>query len=87
MSDKINDGGTAFPASKRSGTIGPPDYAEGSSGMTLRDYFAASAIDANMAEAVEWYKTVGGVDVYARTAIGCYKLADAMLAARERPTP
>jgi len=78
--NKHDDGGPAFPYEERDGDGLPKrDYF----GMSLRDYFAASAIDANMAEAVEWYKTVGGVDVYARTAIGCYKLADAMLAARK----
>ena len=70
----IDNGGPAFPLQ----SIGP-DFAPGYAGMTLRDYFAAKAMQGLMASpsdpaseeiAAEW----------------SYKVADAMLEAR-KPTP
>ena len=62
-----NDGGPAFPAT----------YPCGPSGMTLRDYFAAKALQGLCSvTGVDF----GGPDEVARIT---YKLADAMLAARE----
>ena len=68
MTNQINDGGPAFPV---------PSLAVGS-GMTLRDYFAAAALQGLMA-----VHTSGGClvdDLYAKYA---YDLADAMLKRRE----
>lgn len=63
--DKINDGGPAFPV----------EYANWQAhGMTLRDYFAARAI-----QEMAWADD-GGND---SRALHCYKIADAMLRARE----
>jgi len=71
-----NTGGPAFP----SGLIDPstPEDAVQSlhNGMTLRDYFAAKAMQAEMAQGIhesdfDW--------MVAR----CYKVADAMLKARQ----
>ena len=69
-----NTGGPAFPT---------PRYERGdmySLGMTLRDYFAAKAMDGfnRHMVAYEWGQDV--MDVAARNA---YALADAMLKARE----
>lgn len=61
----VNDGGPAFPAT----------YPCGPSGMTLRDYFAAKAMQGMLA-ASEPYST----EELARYG---YEVADAMLAARE----
>ena len=69
MSDK-NTGGRAFPAP----TTKPlENYYPG---MTLRDYFAAKAMQGDV---------VGGVhrDDFEVTAIRAYRMADAMLKARE----
>ena len=71
----INDGGPAFPLQ----SIGP-EFAPGYAGMTLRDYFAARAMQGMAAhpESDKW-----PADGIAKAA---YQQADAMLAARkERP--
>ena len=79
MSNQINDGGSAFPCvyySEPIGSIGSQLTIKG--GMTLRDYFAAAALQGFMAA-----HTSGGClvdDLYAKYA---YDLADAMLKARE----
>ena len=65
MKNKINDGGPAFPA----------DFQFYSSGMTLRDYFAAAIMQGLMASQCE--VTDDPYPIYA------YKIADAMLRARE----
>jgi len=63
MIQPINDGGPVFPT---------PAGVQHNDGMTLRDYFAAHAING-----VGWYENM---DNYAAMA---YLLADAMLKARE----
>lgn len=66
MSDtQINDGGPAFPS-------------ETEWGVTLRDYFAAAALQGNLA--VGCYE---GKDAWDKAAKDAYRLADAMLKARE----
>ena len=79
MSDHVNTGGPAFP----SGLIDPstPEDAVQSlhNGMTLRDYFAAKAMQAIIARADDRFTTtvdfVGGKS---------YQYADAMLRARQK---
>ena len=71
MSNKINDGGPAFPHTTQWDGITP---AINHNGMTLRDYFAASALQGNLIE-----PTASNDDV----AKWAYSLADAMLKARE----
>jgi hypothetical protein len=62
----MKDSGQAFPS-----------YADSSSGMTLRDYFAGQALVK--------VATSTSLDVSSeRIAEWCYKLADAMLEAREK---
>jgi hypothetical protein len=68
MSTEITDGGPAFP----SDNFGQPSHA----GMTLRDYFAAKALDA----LISLPQTKGTETEFAKWA---YAYADAMLAARK----
>jgi len=64
------NGGPAFPLA---GTRTGPE----SSGMTLRDYFAAAAMQGMLA-------SPDGDGHIERYAIGAYQIADQMLATRER---
>ena len=64
VSDIANNGGPAFPVTNWD-----------SSGMTLRDYFAATALQ-------KWWYIAGNEKADA-IAHGCYQYADAMLRARE----
>ena len=87
MNNNINDGGPAFALAPTASTM--KHHADGGghvivthygmeSGMSLRDYFAAAALQGFMAA-----HTSGGClvdDLYAKYA---YDLADAMLKARE----
>jgi len=65
-----NDGGPAFPTTEDHGL----NY--GMFGMTLRDYFAAKAMQGLIASLVE------GEDFTERGTEWAYKVADAMLKAR-----
>lgn len=74
MADKT--GGPAFPVSKEI-ELTYMDDGWGATGMTLRDYFAAEELSKK--------DGVGICDepaMYARLADHCYRMADAMLAAR-----
>jgi hypothetical protein len=67
---RINDGGPAFPVECLS------------IGMTLRDYFAAAALQGNLAGQsidVGYYE---GKDAWNKAAKDAYAMADAMLKAR-----
>lgn len=71
MNDKrINDGGPAFPEN------GSRGKAAGGEGMSLRDYFAAKAMQGLLAAR-------GHYENYREIASDAYLLADAMLKARE----
>lgn len=67
---KINNGGPAFPLQ----SIGP-DFAPGYSGMSLRDWFAGQALAGLLAHPSD--------ENPADMPFAAYKLADAMLKARE----
>lgn len=69
MTNQPNDGGPAFPTMDNS-----EHYRH--MGMTLRDYFAASALTGLLSNPAEVGKWVSFAD-------GAYKCADAMLKARE----
>ena len=72
MSDELT-GGPAFP------------ILQCSAGMTLRDFFAAKALQGMLAAGNQWSvndKAVSTTETYAATA---YDFADAMLAARATP--
>lgn len=82
MNQPINDGGPAFPTGPTTGTMKPrPDgelvvtHYGMERGVTLRDYFAAAALQGLMA-----YGSPSCRDSDAKQA---YRLADAMLKARE----
>jgi hypothetical protein len=80
MNNQINDGGPAFPTqatatTTRTDTAQPVQTHYGSTpGMTLRDYFAAAALQGMMASQV---------DVAVPYPLYSYAIADAMLKARE----
>jgi hypothetical protein len=71
-----NTGGPAFPYSALQ-PGGPTMYAD-SEGMTLRDYFAAKAMQGNLASMVEGQEFDPSMG-----AEWAYKVADAMLKARD----
>ena len=89
---KANTGGPAFPLQ----SIGP-DFAPGYAGMTLRDYFAAKAMQGLMAmeRASEYVDEYGDEMSYEEGSVGtlfvhtkhlaeeAYMIADSMLKARE----
>ena len=71
MSNKINDGGPAFPRTRADGHTSPQ------SGMALRDYFAAAALKG---QAHRFAHPHEHCELLAQD---CYEIADAMLKARE----
>ena len=79
---EINDGGPAFPS----------DHSRHNEpGMSLREYFAAKAIPAVYATAMEEAKEGSGLfrhdDWRVGLALDAYMMADAMLKAREKGQP
>ena len=68
MSDEPNDGGPAFPAMLPGGNYCTP-------GMNLRDWFAGQALAG--------LRFMESQQSYSKDAELCYRMADAMLAARE----
>lgn len=90
------DGGPAFPLNtpkwheqvSDQGSSGDVDF---TMGMTLRDYFAAKAMQGELAAMQDPEGEICGValdapdDTLARLAKHYYRLADAMLAARAKP--
>ena len=75
MSEKNNDGGHAFPT-----LFIEPDYGSGYRGMTLRDYFAAAALQGFCANQNS-FPTKN--EHFANLAEDSFKAADAMLKAKE----
>lgn len=71
----IQDGGPAFPITEANGAN------SGDMGMSLRDYFAAKALQSG------WLRNTdigyGGMTSPQIMATACYEIADAMLAARK----
>ena len=80
MSDTpINDGGPAFPHTTQWDGITP---AINYHGISIRDYFAAAALQGNLAGQsidVGYYE---GKDIWNKAAKDAYAMADAMLKAR-----
>ena len=71
------DGGAAFPEN---------GFGEG---MSLRDYFAAKAMNGILESAIDWFPTHKSPDqetlaLFAEVAQDSYAIADAMLKAREQ---
>jgi hypothetical protein len=75
MTDKIEDGGPAFPRPQSNSSM-----RDSQDGMSLRDYFAAKAMQGLLSSGVKC-----GPDAVPRIATGSYILADAMLRARAKP--
>jgi hypothetical protein len=84
-----NDGGPAFPQTNEEryldpqhGVIRPKDiYGDASSGMSLRDYFAAQCFSVLI---VYEEGSTGSVEDFAGAARDAYRRADALLAEREK---
>lgn len=80
----INDGGPAFPFAYQGPTTGPEFYY----GMSLRDYFAAAALMGLMVSGIPAKSRVSPDLFEEVVAQSSYKLADAMLLARQlQPQP
>jgi hypothetical protein len=75
MNEQIKDGGSAFPSTQYVSGISPTGH---SVGMTLRDYFAAKALQAIMTR--DYVKDL----YYKRFCDEAYRMADEMLKAREK---
>jgi hypothetical protein len=73
MSDKVEDGGPAFPREDRVDGAG---YVYEFPGMTLRDWFAGQALAGLMAYP-------HNTDTYEKAADKIWTMADAMIAARK----
>lgn len=74
---EIKDGGPAFPRS----SFGPADDFDMAEGMSLRDWFAGKALQGELSCPMPaWRKDIPPENL----AEYCYKLADAMLAEREK---
>lgn len=74
MNQPINNGGPAFPGM----TYISQDGKKNPEGMTLRDYFAAAALQ-GLLSSIEQNQLWNGEEV----AVTCYRTADAMIKARE----
>lgn len=70
--EKINDGGPAFPSTRKVGSVELTD-----GGMTLRDYFAAKAMEGLLSSPTDPSSAKAAAE-------WSYEMADAMLAAREQ---
>jgi hypothetical protein len=76
----INDGGPAFPHKRQIRCNGEVIDCEVESGMTLRDYFAAAALQGIISDASVLASLKKDGELVSRSA---YAFADAMLKARE----
>jgi hypothetical protein len=76
-----DNGGPAFPTSVSADSMGGLNYGEG--GMTLRDYFAAKAMQALIRVDTDNGRLRGSGEVRFTT-VFAYQIADAMLAEREK---
>ena len=75
----MKDGGPAFPVLHQNEITGyiPPE----TSGMTLRDYFAAKAMQGLMSRSWDGY---AAEEMFKIWSVSAYAVADAMLKAREQ---
>ena len=82
----MNTGGPAFPYSWWDEQTGANAIAKG---MTLRDYFAAKAMNGMLETAIDWFPTgrdadESSLEIFKDLARDSYAIADAMLKAREQ---
>lgn len=80
MSTKINDGGPAFPVSSERNANG--EILWGFNGMSLRDWFAGQALAGELS-AQNDSTGIWTERLFEKLAERSYKIADAMLKARE----
>lgn len=78
---KIDNGGPAFPKAGHEWEQGQWVPAQADDGMSLRDYFAAAALQGMLAE------NGGGTKNNTELAAVAYSVADAMLAVRGQKQP
>lgn len=76
--DKKN-GGAAFPFSPSDESIVPYSY-----GMTLRDYFAAKAVEGMRFNNVDQSSAEERLQAFTLAAVCAYEIADAMLQERDK---
>lgn len=82
MSEQINHGGPAFPVNEILAPDGSHErWAE--DGMSMRDYFAAKAMQGMWASDQPGYECSGASEALLQRATTAYAQADAMLKARE----
>ena len=79
MSNK-NTGGPAFPCDL---AMYDQEVVDAMQGMTLRDYFAAKAMQSTLADDAYIQRTVTTAEWLAIVAKSSYEIADAMLKARQ----
>jgi len=90
MTEKINDGGSAFAR-----PVGHGDQHEMAGGMSLRDWFAGMALQGRLANTFVQENTCAALDRAKREGVfadppekyeaqWAYKIADAMLAEKEK---
>lgn len=86
MSATKNDGGPAYPLPRGSADL--PEPQNGCAGMSLRDWFAAMALQGDIASESEGFLTKdkpdGTMTREQALAIRAYRIADAMLAERNK---
>jgi len=76
------DGGPAFPTDSENFA---PKWA--GAGMTLRDYFAAKAVQGLLASGPSLASGATAGDIFEAVALDAFQFADAMLKARAQPAP
>ena len=83
MTNQINDGGPAFPHKRQIRCNGEVIDSEMEPGMTLRDYFAAAALQGLLGNSEFHVETDVESEIPNAIATYAYQAADAMLKARE----
>ena len=82
MQDQVNNGGPAFPVSENYDERRGEPITYASEGMSLRDYFAAAALQGWLAS---WPESgVHNIESTKKLASSCYAIADAMLKERSK---
>lgn len=79
----MKDGGPVFPVGRRETENGAL-ISDWSNGMSLRDYFAAAALQGLLASMAHPESHGSNLDCYPQSATQAYAIAGAMLAEREK---
>jgi hypothetical protein len=78
----MKDGGSVYPHAASTGQGGPEDFTPGSTGITLRQYYAGKAIHGFLAHDGTSKTETWVWDAYTRRA---FEIADAMIAEEAKP--